>query len=100
MIKKFRAGILLVTIFLASFVLVPATSAAAEDASVNNFSDSEVETYGIDGLTPQQVEEIESEINRIRDMPDIVNNCPYMPLLVATDEQKEIFLGYILSLTV
>lgn len=98
--KEFRTGILLVTILLASFVLVPATSAAAEDASVNNLSDSEVETYGIDGLTPQQIKEIEAEISRIRDMPDIVNNCPYMPLLVATDEQKEIFLGYIDNLSV
>jgi len=46
------------------------------------------------------MKEIEAEVDRVRNMPDTVKNCPYMPLLVTNDEHKEIYLGYIDNLSV
>ena len=39
---------------LVSIAFVPAVSAMAEKTDANNSSDSEVETYGIEGLTPEK----------------------------------------------
>lgn len=98
--KKFGLGIFLLAILAISVTFMPSASAKISDENANSFSDNNVETYDIEGLTPEKVNEIEAEVNRIKDMPDTVKKCPYMPLLVANDEEKEIFLGYINNLTI
>jgi hypothetical protein len=92
--KGFGTGMLVLAMLLVSVVSVSAASAAADKASAKNPSDSKVETYGIKGLTPEKVKEIEAETSSFNKMPDTVKNCPYAGLLVANDEQKKIFLGY------
>ena len=65
-----------------------------------NPSDSKGETYNIKDLTPEKAKEIEAEVSRNNNMPATVKNCPYAGLLVANDEQKKVFLGYIDKLSV
>lgn len=92
--------LLLAMLLVSSIVLVSAASAAADKANANNFSDNEVETYGIEGLTPEKVKEIEAEVNRVRNMPDTIHNAPYIGLVTANDETKKVILGYIDNLSV
>jgi hypothetical protein len=86
--KKFEIGMLFLAMLLVSIVLVSAANAAANKASAKNPSDSKVETFGIKGLDANGVKQIEAEISSIRNMPDTVKKCPYMPLLVANDGKK------------
>ncbi len=85
---------------LVSIAFVPAVSAAADKANANNSSDSEVETYDIEGLTPEKMREIEAEVDRVRNMPDTIHNAPYIGLVTANDETKKVVLGYIDNLSV
>lgn len=55
--KKFRIAMLILAIFLMSFVLIPTGSAAAEKVNIKNSSDSKVETYDIKGLDANKVKE-------------------------------------------
>jgi hypothetical protein len=55
--KRFGIGMLILAMLLVSITLVPA-SAKEEKTNANNSSDSEVETYGIEGLTPEKVKDL------------------------------------------
>lgn len=88
---KIGIEILALTMLLLSIMLVPAASAAVDKASVKNLSDSKVETYGIEGLTPQEVKEIEARASYIRSLPDTVQNAPYIGLVTADDSTKNCF---------
>jgi hypothetical protein len=98
--KRFGIGMLFLAMLLVSIVLVSAASAAADKEIVKNPSDSKGETYNIKDLTPEKAKEIEAEVSRNNNMPATVKNCPYAGLLVANDEQKKVFLGYIDKLSV
>ncbi|WP_440946059.1 hypothetical protein ACSAZL_18595 [Methanosarcina sp. T3] len=97
---KFELGILILATLLVTMVFVPAASATTESVNANNSSDNEIETYGIEGLTPEKVKEIEAEVARVRNMPDTIQNAPYIGLVTADDETKKVVLGYIDNLSV
>ncbi|PAV12360.1 hypothetical protein ASJ81_06500 [Methanosarcina spelaei] len=93
--KKFRIAMLILAIFLMSFVLIPTGSAAAEKVNIKNFSDSKVETYDIKGLDANKVKEIESRASYIKSLPETIQNAPYIGLVTADNETKKVVLGYI-----
>lgn len=93
--KKLKIGILILVILLVSTALVQAASAKAEKANANNFSDEKIETYDIEGLTPEKVEEIEDRVSYIKSLPTTIHNAPYMGLVTADNTTKKVILGYI-----
>lgn len=95
MLKKIGVGILTLVALLVSMAFLPAASAAADEEHEISFSDSEVNIYNIDGLTPQKVREIEASASYVRSLPDTVKKAPYMGLVTADDETKMVVLGYI-----
>jgi hypothetical protein len=98
--KDKRIEILTLIILLVSIALVSAASASADKVSAKNPSDSKVETYGIEGLTAQQVSAIESKTSYLSKLPNTVYNAPYWPILAANDEEKKVYLSYIDKLSV
>lgn len=85
---------------LVSMAFAPAVSAETDNANMNNSSDNEVETYGIEGLTPEKVKEIEARASYVRSLPATIQNAPYIGLVTADDETKKVVLGYIDNLSV
>jgi hypothetical protein len=92
--KKFGLRMLILAMLLVSVAFVPAASAKADKASVENNSDSKVETYGIEGLTAQQVSTIESRASylskcRILPMMPLIGLC-----LLLTMRKKGLLIIY------
>jgi hypothetical protein len=98
--KKFRLRMLILAMLLVSIAFVPAASAKADKVNTNNSSDSEVETYGIEGLTPEKVKEIEARANYLENLPDSVHNAPYWAMVAADKDTKKAVLQYIDKLSV